>query len=59
MSDVGLPDVGLHWKWVSAAFGEVLDQAVHKSPTNPHNPRACAKENIHGASLTQAWCLVS
>ena len=24
---VGLSDVGLFWKWVSAAFGKVLDQA--------------------------------
>ena len=32
LSDVGLPVVGLLWKWVSAALGEVLDQAGHKSP---------------------------
>ena len=59
LSDVGLSDVGLLWKWVSAAFGNVLDQAGHnKSPTQSHNPRARAKENIYGASQTQAWCLV-
>ena len=37
---VGLSDVGLLWKWVSAAFGKVLDQAGHKSPTQvPQPPR--------------------
>ena len=41
LSDVGLSDVGLLWKWVSAAFGNVLDQAGHKSPTQvPQPPRA-------------------
>ena len=59
LSGVGLSDVGLLWKWVSAAFGNVLDQAGHnKSPTQSHNPRARVKQNIYGASQTQAWCLV-
>ena len=46
MSDVGLSDVGLLWKWVSAAFGNVLDQAGHKSSTPPSlttPPRALKK----------------
>ena len=38
---VGCRIVGLLWKWVSAAFRNVLDQAGHKSPTQvPQPPRA-------------------
>ena len=33
MSDCRMSGVELLWKWVSAASGEVLDQAGHKSPT--------------------------
>ena len=51
MSDVGLSDVGLLWKWVSAAFGKVLDQAGHKSPTQvPQPPRARSRKYIRGES---------
>ena len=35
LSDVRFPVVRLLWKLVSAALGEVLDQAGHKSPTAP------------------------
>ena len=59
MSDVGFSDVGLLWKWVSAALGNVLDQAGHKSPTQvPQPPRALKKiytgrvKRKHGV-----WCL--
>ena len=56
---VGCRIVGLLWKWVSAAFGNVLDQAGHKTPTpSPTTPPARAEENIYGASQTQALCLV-
>ena len=60
---VGLSDcrvVELFWKWVSAAFGRVLDQAGHKSPTHKsHNPRACPKEKYAGRVKHKhvAWCL--
>ena len=43
MSDCRI--VGLLWKWVSAAFGKVLDQAGHKSPTTP---RVRYRKNIRG-----------
>ena len=61
MSDVGLSDVGLLWKWVSAAFGNVLDQAGHnKSPTQSHNPRARALKKIYTGRVKHkhgVWCL--
>ena len=50
---VGLPDVGLFWKWVSAVFGEVLDQAEHKSPTQAPQPRAGARKYIRGELNTR------
>ena len=58
---VGCRIVGLLWKWVSAAFGNVLDQAGHKSSTPPSPttpPRALKKiytgrvKHKHGV-----WCL--
>ena len=37
------------WKWVSAAFGEALDQAGHKSPTQaPQPPRPRQRKYIRG-----------
>ena len=47
MSDVGLSDVGLLWKWVSAAFGNVLDQAGYKSPTQVPQPPPRALKKIY------------
>ena len=58
LSDVGLPDVGLFWKWVSAAFGKVLDQAGHKSPTQAPQHRACAKEKYIRGELNIRMVLV-
>ena len=46
---VGCRIVGLLWKWVSAAFGKVLDQAGHKSPTQaPQPPRPRRRKYIRG-----------
>ena len=46
---VGWSDVGLLWKWVSAASGEALDQAGHKSPTQaPQPPRPRQRKYIRG-----------
>ena len=60
LSDVGFSVVGLLWKRVSEAFGEVFDQAGHKSPyTSPTTPALALKKistgrvkHTHGS-----WCL--
>ena len=41
--------LGLLWKWVFAAYGEVLDQAGHKSPKQaPRPPRLRLRKYIWG-----------
>ena len=58
---VGCRIVGLFWKWVSAAFGNILDQAGHKgsTPPSPTTPARALKKIYTGRVKRKhgVWCL--